>query len=62
MHKESKNVDNQRRSYKAYLAVLNQLETLLINATDKKHKKLNPMVQDRIHKLQSLDFDFKIVS
>ena len=37
MHKESINVDNhERRSYKAYLAVLNQLETLLINATDDK--------------------------
>jgi hypothetical protein len=38
MQKESKNVDNYRRSYKAYLAVLNQLETLLINATDNMHK------------------------
>ena len=62
MHKESKNVDNQRRSYKPYLAVLNQLETLLINATDKKHKKLNPIPQDKIHKLLSLDFEFTIDS
>ena len=61
MQKESKNVDNQRRSYKAYLAVSNQLETLLINTTDKKHKKLHPMAQDRIDKLQSLDFDFKVL-
>ena len=57
MQKESKNVDNQRRSYKAY-----QLETLSINATDKKHKKLNPIPQDKIHKLLSLDFEFTIDS
>jgi hypothetical protein len=59
--KESKNVDNQRRRYKAYL-VLNQLAKLSINTTEKKHKKLNPMIQDKIDKLQSLDFEFRIVS
>jgi hypothetical protein len=62
MQTESKNVDNQRRSNEMYL-VLNQLEKLSIsNATDKKHKKLYPMPQDKIHKLLSLDFEFTIDS
>ena len=51
MQKESKNVE-----------VLNQLEKLSINATDNKHKKLNPMPQDNIHRLLSLDFEFTIDS